>query len=115
MANSKENCLFCKIIKGEIKSNIKHEDETTLAFSDINPQAPVHILVVPKQHVSGLNDASDEMVAQCISAAKKIARDMQIAELGYRVVINCNGLGGQEVYHLHVHLLGGRQMKWPPG
>ena len=115
MANSNENCLFCKIIKGEIKSDIKYEDENTLAFSDINPQAPVHILVIPKKHVTVLNDASDEIVAQCISAAKKLARDMQIAEPGYRVVINCNRSGGQEVYHLHVHLLGGRQMKWPPG
>ncbi|MFZ2451311.1 MAG: histidine triad nucleotide-binding protein [Methylovulum miyakonense] len=110
------DCLFCKMVAGVIKPEVVFEDDNVLAFRDINPQAPVHVLVIPKQHVATLNDlGGHEMAGQLMLAATTIAKQEGLAEDGYRVNINCNKKGGQEVYHLHLHLLGGRQMTWPPG
>lgn len=112
------DCLFCKMAKGEIKPDVVHEDEHVLAFRDINPQGPVHILVIPKEHIPTINHLEDEhaeLVGRLFLTAKKIAADEGIAEDGYRLVFNCNKHGGQEVYHIHLHLIGGRQMTWPPG
>lgn len=110
------DCLFCKMVSGVIKPDVVFENENILAFRDINPQAPVHILIIPKRHVATLNDLDDAALAgELLQTASLLARQEGLAESGYRTVINCNGHGGQEVYHLHVHLLGGRQMVWPPG
>ena len=111
------DCLFCRIIAGEIPAKKIYEDEHTFAFEDINPQAPTHVLVVPKRHVAGLKEASDEdaeIVGLCHLAAARIARERGI-ENGYRTVLNVGPGAGQSVFHLHVHLLGGRNLKWPPG
>ena len=110
--------LFTKIIKRELPAEIVYETEKILAFRDINPQAPVHILIIPKEPIPTINDLTDrhaEVVGQLYLAAAQLAEDEGIAESGYRVVMNCNKDGGQMVYHLHLHLLGGRQMHWPPG
>ena len=110
------NCLFCKIVAGDIKPDVVYEDETVLAFRDINPQAPVHILIIPKQHIQTLNELDNtELAGHLIQTAAKLAKAEGLAEDGYRSIINCNPKGGQEVYHLHLHLLAGRQMTWPPG
>ena len=110
------DCLFCKMVAGEIKPDVVYEDDHILAFRDINPQAPVHILVIPKTHVATLNDLDDSVLAgRLLQAAVKLAKKEGLAEEGYRTVLNCNEKGGQEVFHLHMHLLGGRQMTWPPG
>lgn len=110
------DCLFCKIVNGEIKPETVYETERILAFRDINPQAPTHVLVIPKQHIATLNDLQDtSMAGELLLAAKTIAGMEGLAEDGYRTVINCNTGGGQEVYHIHLHVLGGRQMTWPPG
>jgi len=110
------NCLFCKMIAGVIKPDVVFEDDTVLAFRDINPQAPVHILIIPKVHIATLNDLDDTQLAgQLLQTAVKLAKQEELSENGYRTVFNCNKKGGQEVYHLHLHLLGGRQMTWPPG
>jgi histidine triad (HIT) family protein len=111
-----DDCLFCKMVDGVIKPDIVYEDDAVLAFNDINPQAPKHILVIPKAHVATLNELNDALLAgQLLKTVAKIAKQQGLAEDGYRTVINCNKNGGQEVYHLHLHLLGGRQMHWPPG
>lgn len=113
-----ENCLFCKIIAGEIPSDIVFEDEASVAFNDISPQAPTHILIVPREHFDSLDKAEKahrETLGQLLLTAAKIARDKGFAEDGYRVVINTNADGGQTVFHLHVHLLGGRPFVFPPG
>lgn len=111
-----ETCLFCKMVSGKIKPDIVYENETVFAFKDINPQAPVHILIIPKAHISTLNDLNEPLLAgQLLKAVTKIAKQQGLAEDGYRTVINCNKNAGQEVYHLHLHVLGGRQMYWPPG
>ncbi|BBD79610.1 histidine triad nucleotide-binding protein [Aerosticca soli] len=110
--------LFGKIIRREIPADIVYEDEEVLAFRDINPQAPVHVLFVPKRPIATLDAATPadaELLGKLLLAAADYARREGLAEQGYRVVINCNTHGGQTVYHLHVHLLGGRQMHWPPG
>lgn len=112
------NCLFCRIIAGEIPANKVYEDERALAFRDINPQAPTHILIIPKKHIDSLNGASGEDEAtlgrlQCVAA--KIAGEEGLTEKGYRTVINTGVDAGQTVFHIHVHLLGGRPMAWPPG
>jgi histidine triad (HIT) family protein len=110
--------IFDKIINKEIPANIVYEDADILAFKDINPQAPVHILIIPKKSISTVNDidiADAELIGKIIYRAKVIAKELQIDEDGYRLVFNCNKNGGQEVYHLHLHLLGGRSMHWPPG
>lgn len=110
------DCLFCKMVAGVINPDIVFEDENVLAFRDINPQAPVHILIIPKRHIAILNDLDDTLLAgQILQTAVKLAKQEGIAETGYRTVFNCNKHGGQDVYHLHLHLLGGRQMTWPPG
>ncbi len=110
------DCLFCKIVTGAIQPDVVFEDDHVLAFRDINPQAPTHVLIVPKKHVATLNDLEDaELGGQLLNAAVAIAKQEGLAEQGYRTVFNCNRHGGQEVYHLHLHLLGGRQMSWPPG
>lgn len=110
------DCLFCNMVAGIIKPDIVYEDEAVLAFRDIHPQAPVHILVIPKAHIATLNELEEPLLAgQLLQAIAKIAQQEGIADTGYRTVINCNRHGGQEVYHLHLHLLGNRQMHWPPG
>ena len=110
--------IFTKIINKEIPAQIEYEDDEILAFDDINPQAPVHILIIPKKPIPTLNDLTEndaELLGKIVLVAKKLAADKGISEKGYRLVFNCNSWGGQEVYHIHCHLLGGRQMKWPPG
>ncbi len=113
-----KDCLFCRIVNKELSSKIVYEDDQAVAFEDINPQAPTHILVVPRKHIAGLNDATAEeakLLGQLQLVAAEVARARGIVESGYRVVIN-NGRGaGQSVFHLHLHLLGGRGMRWPPG
>jgi histidine triad (HIT) family protein len=111
------DCLFCRIIAGEIPSKKVYEDDHTYAFEDINPQAPTHVLVVPKKHVVGLKEASQqdaELIGRCHLAAANIARERSI-ENGYRTVLNVGPHAGQSVFHLHVHLVGGRRLGWPPG
>lgn len=111
-----KNCLFCKMVSGEIKPDTVFEDDNVLAFRDINPQAPVHILVIPKRHIATLNDLDDDgLSGQLLKTAVNLAKQEGLSEEGYRTVFNCNKNGGQAVYHLHLHLLGGRQMTWPPG
>ncbi len=110
------DCLFCKMVNQAIPVDKVFEDERVLAFRDINPKAPTHILVIPKQHVATLNDLQDPSLAgHLLQTVAQIAASEGIADTGYRTVINCNAAGGQEVYHLHLHLLGGRQMSWPAG
>ncbi len=110
------DCLFCKMVAGEIEPDIVYQDETVLAFRDISPQAPVHILIIPKRHVKTLNELDDvELAGRMLLTAAKLAKQEGLAEEGYRTVFNCNEKGGQEVFHLHLHLLAGRQMRWPPG
>lgn len=110
------SCLFCKIIAREIPAGIIAEDEHCLAFRDINPQAPVHVLVIPKEHVPSLNQVTDAaMVGRVLAFARDVAAAQGVAESGYRVVINTNADAGQTVFHLHAHVLGGRAAGWPPG
>lgn len=111
-------CLFCKIAAGEIPADIVYQDEDWVAFRDINPQAPTHILIIPREHLATLNDASADhagLLGRMLLAAKQVAAREEIDETGYRAVINTNAGAGQSVFHVHVHLLGGRQMAWPPG
>jgi histidine triad (HIT) family protein len=111
-----DTCLFCRIVRKEIPANIVAETEHCVAFRDINPQAPVHILVVPKEHVVSLSTTKDAaMVGRLALLAAELAEKEGIAERGYRTVINTNADAGQTVFHIHLHLLGGRHMKWPPG
>ena len=112
------DCLFCKIDKGEIPSNKVFESDRLFAIRDINPQAPTHILVIPKKHFSTLLDIEEsdrELVGSIYTAANQIAKDEGLDENGFRVVANCGVDGGQSVYHIHFHLLGGRSLRWPPG
>ncbi|MDM7923432.1 MAG: histidine triad nucleotide-binding protein [Pyrinomonadaceae bacterium] len=112
------DCLFCKIIAGEIPSGKVYEDDDCYAFNDISPQAPTHVLIVPRKHIDSLDKAAAEdaeLLGRLMLAAAEIARDKGFAEDGYRVVVNTNGDGGQTVFHLHVHLLGGRPFVFPPG
>jgi len=113
-----EDCLFCKIITGDIPADKVYETDKILAFRDINPQAPIHILIIPKIHLSTLNDIEPqhgEVVGELVRTASEIAKKEGIAEVGYRTTFNCNEAGGQTVYHIHLHLLGGRTFSWPPG
>lgn len=112
-----EDCLFCKIVKGEIPSKIVYEDDFVLAFEDIDPQAPVHILIIPKKHYDSLLtvSAGDGVISHIHTAAVRLALKLGIADTGFRLVNNCGTEGGQTVHHLHYHLLGKRQMQWPPG
>jgi len=112
------DCIFCKIVAKEIPSNFAYEDEHLLAFHDISPQAPTHILIIPKQHIATLNDLSSsdgELISHMVLTATKLAEEQGLAQDGYRLVWNCNEQGGQEVFHIHLHLMGGRVMHWPPG
>lgn len=112
------DCLFCKIINGEIPSDKVYEDDEVLAFRDINPHAPTHVLIIPKKHISTINDLQDEdaaLAGKLYLAAKKVAKLEGIADSGYRTVMNCNKAAGQMVFHIHLHLLGGRNLNWPPG
>ncbi len=111
-----EGCIFCKIINKEIQSDIVYEDDKVLAFNDVNPKAPVHILIIPKKHVPTLNDINDfSIVGYIYEIIQKLAKEKGIDESGYRVVANCNEAAGQSVFHIHFHLLGGRLLQWPPG
>jgi len=111
-----DDCLFCRIVRKEIPAKLVAEDEHCVAFRDINPQAPVHVLVIPREHVPSLNQAKDaEMIGRLSLMAADIARSEGVAESGYRTVINTNAGAGQTVFHVHLHLLGGRSMHWPPG
>ena len=112
-----EDCLFCKIIRGEIPSKKVYEDEHIFAFEDIDPKAPTHVLIVPKRHFAGLKEATAadaEAIGRCHLVAAQIARERGIED-GYRTVLNVGPRSGQSVFHLHVHLLGGRDLRWPPG
>ena len=110
--------LFTKIINREIPADIVYENDDIIAFNDINPQAPVHVLIVPKKEIKTLNHLEvedQEIIGKMFIAAKKLAKELNIDENGYRTVFNCNDHGGQTVFHIHLHLLGGRQLAWPPG
>lgn len=112
-----DDCLFCKIIKGDIPSKLIYEDEQVYAFHDIDPKAPVHFLVIPKKHIATLDDLQEEdkqLAGHILLTAQRLAKQLGCAE-GFRVVMNCNELGGQTVYHIHMHVLGQRQLAWPPG
>ncbi len=113
-----EDCLFCQILAGDIAADIIYESDDVVAFRDINPQAPTHVLIVPRQHIATINDLTDEdrdTVGKLFMAAQAIAKDESVADDGYRTVMNCNAGAGQSVFHIHLHLLGGRPMTWPPG
>ncbi len=113
-----EDCIFCKIVSGEVTSEKVFEDDLCVAFKDLTPQAPIHILLIPRRHLVSLNDADEEnaeILGHLLLTASKIAKEKDFAEDGYRVVINTNENGGQTVFHLHVHLLAGRQFIFPPG
>ena len=113
-----ESCLFCRIAKKEIPSKIVFDNENVIAFEDVNPQAPTHILVIPKNHIGTLNDVTKEeepLLGELVHTAIEIAKDRQISGSGYRLVWNTNRGAGHSVFHIHLHLLGGRSMAWPPG
>lgn len=113
------NTIFSKIINKEIPADIVYESDSVLAFKDIRPQAPIHVLIIPKIEIPKVSDVDGKthsiLLGEMFDAANKIAKDLGISEDGFRLVFNCGRNGGQDVYHLHMHLLGGRQMKWPPG
>ena len=112
------DCLFCKIASKEMDANILFEDTEIMAFQDINPQAPTHALIIPKKHIATINDVDDSdqlLLGKMILNAKKLSAEFGVAEDGYRLVFNVNVNGCQAVYHIHLHLIGGRQMRWPPG
>lgn len=111
------DCLFCKIVAGDIPADIVYESDTALAFRDINPQAPTHVLVIPRKHISTINDIGvhdETLVGSLYTAAREIAAAEGLAEDGYRAVMNCNESAGQSVFHIHLHVLGGKRMGWPP-
>lgn len=111
-----DNCLFCKIIRKEITAEILYEDDEILVFNDINPQSPVHFLVIPKKHIPTINAVKDpQLIGKLHLTASRIAKEQGFAENGYRLVINCNQDGGQTVFHLHLHCLAKRRLSWPPG
>jgi histidine triad (HIT) family protein len=111
-----DDCIFCRIARGEIPAKVVAESATCLAFRDLNPEAPVHVLVVPRDHFASLNDVTSPRVfADMMQLTVDVAKREKIAECGYRVVLNTNVDGGQTVFHLHAHVLGGRRMTWPPG
>jgi len=114
----KTDCLFCKVAEKKIPSKMVYEDDWVFAFEDIKPQAPVHILIIPKQHIDAISNLSHndaDIIGKLVLAAKHIAASKKIADSGYRLVFNCNKDAGQEVFHIHLHLLGGRKFSWPPG
>ena len=112
------DCLFCKIVKGEIPASIIYSDDRLIAFTDVNPQGPLHVLIVPRQHIESLNVLSrehDPLVGEMVRRAAAIARDKGYADRGFRTVFNTNADAGQTVFHIHLHLLAGRRLTWPPG
>ena len=113
-----ESCIFCRIAAGSIPARVAHEDDQTIAFYDADARAPVHILVIPREHIASVNELTEkhrEVIGALYLAAKKIAKELSIAESGYRLVMNSGKEAGQSVDHIHLHLLGGRRMTWPPG
>lgn len=113
-----QNCLFCRLVRGEVPADVVHDDNLVLAFHDINPKAPTHLLLIPRRHVDSAADLAEtdaEMLGRLFSVAAKLARETGIAERGFRLVSNSGPAAGQSVDHLHFHLLGGRSMAWPPG
>jgi histidine triad (HIT) family protein len=115
---SEQNCLFCRIVAGEIPSDIVYQDERCVAFRDINPQAPVHVLVIPRDHLESLDEATQKdeaLLGHLLRVAARVANEQGLSESGYRTVINTGAGAGQSVFHLHVHVLGGRPLSWPPG
>jgi histidine triad (HIT) family protein len=111
-------CLFCKIGAGDIDANVIYESDDVMAFRDINPQAPTHALIIPKRHIATINDLEDgdtDIIGRLYLAARDVARQEGFAAPGYRVIMNCNAAAGQTVFHIHLHLLGGREFSWPPG
>ena len=112
------DCLFCGVIKGDVKGSIVYQDNSVVAFKDINPKAPVHLLIVPRKHIATLLDLEQEdksLIGDIFSVANQLAKDRGITRDGFRVVVNCGAGAGQSVFHIHFHLLGGRPMTWPPG
>lgn len=112
------DCLFCKIVQGTIPADIVYQNDHVVAFSDINPQAPQHKLIIPRKHIATLNDLVAEdtaVIGHMTQAAKHLAKEYGIDEEGYRLIMNCNAGAGQTVFHIHMHLLGGRRLTWPPG
>lgn len=115
---SEENCLFCNILNGDIPAEVVYESTSAIAFRDINPKAPTHVLIIPRKHIATINDIGEsdqEIVGSLYIAAKAIAEQEGLSEEGYRAVMNCNEAAGQSVFHIHLHLLGGRPLSWPPG
>lgn len=115
---SDQNCLFCRIIAGEIPGEFIHQDDRAVVLRDINPQAPTHVLVIPREHLESLDDASQKdeaLLGHLLRLAARVANDQGLGESGYRTVINTGAGAGQSVFHLHVHVLGGRPLNWPPG
>jgi histidine triad (HIT) family protein len=113
-----DSCLFCKIVAGDIPAGKVYEDDQAVAFNDINPQAPTHVLVIPREHIESLNDAAagdEQLLGHLLRLASKIANQLGVAERGFRTVINTGAESGQSVWHLHLHILGGRPLAWPPG
>lgn len=113
-----DDCLFCKIARGEMDAEVVHQDEEVVAFEDINPQAPTHVLVIPRKHIPTINDlqaGDDGLLGKMARTASRIAAARGFADRGYRLVLNCNEGAGQSVFHVHLHLLGGRSLSWPPG
>lgn len=116
--NTSGDCLFCRIVAGDMDANIVHEDDNVIAFRDINPQAPTHVLIVPRKHIPTLDDIEPDdapLVGRLFLAAQKVAAAEGLSESGYRVAMNCREGAGQSVFHIHLHLLGGRPLSWPPG
>ena len=112
------DCIFCKIVNGDIPSNKIYEDDKVLAFHDISPEAPIHFLVIPKEHIKSANDINEKnshIISHIFLVINKLVRELNIAETGYRIVNNCGKDGGQTVNHIHFHVLGQRDLKWPPG
>ena len=115
---SAQDCLFCRIIDGDLPADIVYENDSLVAFRDINPIAPTHILLIPRRHITTMNDLQDgdaSLVGELFLAAARLAAEEGLAEDGYRVVMNCKEAAGQSVFHIHLHLMGGRTMTWPPG
>lgn len=112
------DCLFCKILRNEIPADIVYESDTAVAFRDINPQAPTHVLIIPRKHIATINDIEEDdhaIIGSLYAAARETAQAEGFSDEGYRAVMNCNEAAGQTVFHIHLHLLGGRQFSWPPG
>jgi histidine triad (HIT) family protein len=112
------DCLFCRIVAGEIPAEVVHQDERAVAFRDINPQAPVHVLVIPRDHMESLDDAGlkdEALLGHLLRVAARVANEQGLSESGYRTVVNTGAGAGQSVFHLHLHVIGGRALTWPPG